>query len=133
MSGYVFPDQDILAGEGRIGNCFQAALAGVLGTRLTAVPHFPLLGQIHWLQCALAWLEVEHGMVASIQKDDYDEEGLKPMRLCIARGFSPRGIFHACVADSETGDILHDPHPSHTGLVAIDSYLYLFPKNRGKT
>lgn len=127
---YQFPDQDILAGEGRIGNCMQAALAGVLGTSLHAVPHFALLGQVHWMPCLMAWLEVEHRMHASIQKDDYDEDGLRPLGLCIARGFSPRGIFHACVADTETGELLHDPHPSKAGLVAVDSYFYLFPKDR---
>lgn len=125
-----FPDQDILAGEGRLGNCFQAALAGVLGVRLHQVPHFMLLGQTHWMSCAWAWLEFEYSLKMSINKDEYVEDGYTSLQRCIARGFSPRGIFHACVADTDTGQILHDPHPSRAGLVGVDSYLYLFTKTK---
>ena len=34
-------------------------------------------------------------------------------------GISPRGIPHVVVGDAETGDMVHDPHPSRNGLADI--------------
>jgi len=52
-----YPDQTVLHDERNVGNCLQATIAGVLGWPLMAVPHFALLGEDHWWDCAQAWLE----------------------------------------------------------------------------
>jgi hypothetical protein len=129
---YVFPDQDILAGPGKIGNCMQACVAGILGKQLHSVPHFALLGMVHATICLVAWLDVEHNLYLSHLPDQYEKEGLKPLGLCIATGFTSRGndIQHACIADTKTGEVIHDPHPSKAGLIKPLAYLYFFPKKR---
>lgn len=63
-----------------------------------------------------------------------DEEG-KPMRpiwgLCVGRGTTERGTYHAVVWDAGhwldrdddgVGRMVHDPHPSNAGLTKIESW-----------
>lgn len=117
-------DQTILTAEGQVGNCFQAALATVLRMpTIDAVPHFVLLGMHHWMSCCIAWLNA-NGYEVSTIKDAC--EGMEMLPLCIIRGISPRGIGHAVVGDAETGEMIHDPHPSRAGLTEINSRFYLF-------
>jgi hypothetical protein len=125
-----FPDQDILIGTQKVdvpGNCFQAALAGVLGLRLTSVPHFALLGQMHWMQAAIAWLQVEHEVAIDTTNDE-PIEGYALLPHCIVRGTTERGTHHACVGDTVTGEVVHDPHPDRSGLTFVNSRFYFYKK-----
>lgn len=123
-----FQDQTVLSGEGRVGDCFRACLASVLGRKSEAVPHFALLGDVHAMQTAIAWLQYK-GYGLSREKDDYDWPILQ---LCIGRGYSSRGIAHAVVCDTATGKMLHDPHPSREGVKTITGYYYIFQKPEEK-
>jgi hypothetical protein len=78
---------------------------------------------MHALSCCVAWLNAE-GYETDTRSNDMD--GLTPLPLCIIRGTSPRGIGHAVVGDTATGEMVHDPHPSREGLVEINSRLYIF-------
>lgn len=54
-------------------------------------------------------------------------------RPVIASGPSPRGGFlHCVIADSTTGEVVHDPHPSRAGLLSIktaDAIVPISPDN----
>lgn len=127
LAGFV--DQTILHAEGEVGNCFQAAIASVIGWPLDAVPHFALLGEDHWWDCAQAWLD-QQGFLMEYQSDTFKEQSITPMPRCILSGPSPRGFSHAVVGDSATGGILHDPHPSRAGLVEVVYRVSFFQRDR---
>lgn len=120
-----YPDQTIMAGGDVPGNCFQAALAGVLGVSINAVPHFPLLGIHHWMHACVAWLEAEHGLIVNTSPD---ETLGKVRRLHIINGQTERGTSHAVIGDTSTGEMAHDPHPSRAGLTFINSRFYFHCK-----
>ena len=124
-----FIDQSILHAEGEVGNCFQAAIASVIEWPLDAVPHFALLGEVHWWDCAQAWLD-QQGFWMEYQPDAFKEQGITPMPRCLLSGPSPRGFSHSVVGDSATGEMLHDPHPSRAGLLEVVYRLYFFQKAR---
>lgn len=122
-----FQDQTILHGEGRVGDCFRACIATVIGKRTEGVPHFVLLGDLHWLDAAVAWLAM-FGYKVDTHDDGWLDDGLEVMPFHIMRGVGPRGIRHAVVGDTATGEMVHDPHPSRGGLVQVESRLYFFRK-----
>lgn len=121
-----FIDQQVLHSESTKGDCFRACLATILRKPIQAVPHFALLDfapdVFVAMECAQAWLNSK-GYEMWMGLDD----GVNPLPLCIVSGVSPRGIPHAVVGDTATGQILHDPHPSRDGLSHISNRLYLFP------
>lgn len=123
-------EQKYLCEKGEIGDCWRACIATILARSVESVPHFALLGVQHFIPTTLAWLEAE-GFEASIDADDFKDKGLRPMRQCILRGISSRGRAHAVVGDTETGKMIHDPHPSKEGLLEVVSRFYLFPRHRG--
>jgi hypothetical protein len=120
-----FQDQTILHVDGQTGNCFQAAIANVIGWPIERVPHFALMGKEHWWDCAQAWLDWQ-GFHIEYKPDSYPN--LLPH--CILSGQSPRGLSHSVVGDTRTGEMLHDPHPSRAGLLQVDFRLYFFRKAR---
>lgn len=130
MSAY--PDQTILHAEGEVGNCLQAVLAAILGRPIEAVPHFALLGQDHWWDCLVGWLNLQ-GFWVDYAPDTLIEKGAQLLPLCWLSGESARGFQHAVVGDSATGELLHDPHPSRVGLAKVDYRIFLFSKPNGAT
>lgn len=122
-----FVDQQFMHNESSKGDCFRACLATILELPIQKVPHFALLDFAPdvsvSMQCAQAWLEA-NGYEMWMGIDD----GERPLPLCIVNGLSPRGIKHAVVGDTATGEIIHDPHPSRSGLTTIENRLYLFKK-----
>ncbi|MDB5885835.1 MAG: ArV1 [Polaromonas sp.] len=120
-------DQTILHAEGECGNCLQASLASILDWPLEAVPHFALLGENHWWDCLLAWLDAQ-GFWLDYRADSFAGTGGAVLPRCLLSGPSPRGFSHAVVGDSATGQMLHDPHPSRAGLVSVAYRAYLFRK-----
>jgi hypothetical protein len=122
-----YPDQTILHAEGACGNCLQATIAGILGWPLAAVPHFAMLGEDHWWDCAQAWLNSQ-GYWIDYQPTSYAAEGGELLPRCWLSGRSPRGFSHAVVGDAATLKMLHDPHPSRAGLVEHSYTIYFFRK-----
>ena len=121
--------------EGRPGNCYQAAIASVLELPLDDVPHFATFDR-DWFKQSAPWFR-QRGMIRSF----YREQALKdlswPLHLApgadfwgdrvshivgaLGAGPSPRGPFrHVVVLDPNTGDMIHDPHPSGAGVTEID-------------
>jgi len=105
------------------GDCFRACIGSIIGRPVVEVPHFALLGRDHSMPVAIAWLH-SVGYCVSMSK----ERSSTLMPWCIASGVSPRNpsIRHAVVADTVTGEALHDPHPSRAGLPKIDYYFYFY-------
>jgi hypothetical protein len=124
-----FVDQDILHAEGEVGNCLQATLASILGRPIEEVPHFALLGESHWWDCLVGWLNLQ-GFWVDYAPDTLIEKGARLLPLCWLSGESARGFQHAVVGDSATGEMLHDPHPSRAGLLEVAYRLYFFQKPR---
>ena len=122
-----FPDQTILHAEQAVGNCLQATVAGILGWPLDAVPHFALLGDVHWWDCLMAWLDSQ-GLWIDYKADSYKEEGGTLLHLCWLSGPTVRGTHHAVIGDTATGQMVHDPHPSRAGLTQTDFTVYFFRK-----
>lgn len=122
-----YPDQTVLHDERNVGNCLQATIAGVLGWPLAAVPHFALLGEDHWWDCAQAWLDSQ-GYWIDYQPTSYAKEGGELLPRCWLSGRSPRGFSHAVIGDTTTLQVLHDPHPTRAGLLAVDYTIYFFRK-----
>ena len=122
--------------EGIAGNCYQAALASVLELPLEQVPHFAQDGE-RWQETSSAWLSAQ-GVIRSFYVDEhltrltyplYVEPGSDwwgtsasgEIRGALGAGPSPRGPWrHVVVLDPETGDMLHDPHPSGAGVLEVD-------------
>lgn len=122
-----YPDQTVLHDERNVGNCLQATIAGVLGWPLAAVPHFALLGEDHWWDCAQAWLSSQ-GYWIDYQPTSYAAEGGELLPRCWLSGRSPRGFSHAVIGDTATLQMLHDPHPTRAGLVEHSYTIYFFRK-----
>lgn len=123
-------DQTIFHSENMLGNCFQACLATILGKNLESVPHFVVLGATHWMACAVAWLDCEHGLIINTSQDT-DLGEVLPMHLI--NGMSPRGVRHSVVADTLTGEMVHDPHPSREGITFINSRFFFHRIKRPNT
>lgn len=97
--------------ESENGNCMAAALASVLDLPLDSVPAFEEMQGV-WKTVFLEWL-AERGLTVKTQT-------FPPDGLAIATGPSERGVHHAVVVNS--GQFLHDPHPSNCFLTCIGKY-----------
>lgn len=116
-----FYDPTLPADQQR-GNCLQAVLASLLDSPLDAVPHFVQDHVDHdgdnnpewdWWHRMVAWLaERGWGMHHALPLSDYPGEHLA------VSGPSPRGngIHHITIY--RDGDMVHDPHPDDTGILA---------------
>ena len=110
------------------GDCLRACLATVLGRETLNTPHFGLLGDDFAVECMVAWVR-SLGLEISSIKDEYSDRTL--MSLCIGKGYSPRGIYHAVICDSKTLTMIHDPHPSRAGIKEFNGFYYFFGKSLG--
>lgn len=127
--------------EGIAGNCYQAALASVLELPLEQVPHFAQDGE-RWQETSSAWLSAQ-GVIRSFYVDEHLTRLTYPLYVepgtdfwgtpadsiigVLGAGPSPRGPFrHVVVLDPETGDMLHDPHPSGAGVLEVDEVELIF-------
>jgi len=104
-----------------LGNCYPACIATILGIPLGEVPHFFQLetDEIPALDIILPWF---HGRGLTSVCFDWSPwipkyyEGI----ITIIGGKSPRGGWsHAVVGriTKEGYELLHDPHPSNSGIV----------------
>ena len=125
------------------GNCLAACLASLLDLNIGVVPDFNMRaeGPSDWRLFYGRWLNsIGYSLTCIYLGAEDDCETMKDSPGCIIRigggpvllaGPSPRGVGHcvvgeACVAEYK---ILHDPHPSRVGLLAIKR-VYLVEMNR---
>lgn len=112
------------------GNCFQAAIASVLGLQLSDVPdEADTIDRLKakgveikshasswcawWLELQ-QWLAAKHGLqMADVKPRSL--EGVVEDFYHIASGKSPRGLMHSVVWLGAS--MVWDPHPSREGLV----------------
>jgi hypothetical protein len=101
------------------GNCFAACLASLLEIEIDSVPDFYALYRSAWYLRFQDWLQ-QFGLVA-VMFSDLPNDFPRNLYYLVG-GESERGILHSCVAYNE--EIVHDPHPSGTGLKRIDDYTF---------
>lgn len=131
-------DQTILHDpeNGKYGNCFQAALATLLGLPLEEVPHF---GDGGWR--ANAFEKVQEFLrprgQALLPLTPMQVQHFKDFHLyrCyhLAEGFTDR--FNGEVAHTvvyKNGELFHDPHPDKTGLKEADMFYILIALEQHK-
>jgi len=120
--------------DGVPGNCYQACLASVLELPINEVPHFveyegprdEATGSLWYFEARL-WLRENVGY--DLFSYDVTDEITGPSSVFSERpsdhrqhvgigcGDSPRGDWlHAVVIDFD-GNLVHDPHPSRSGVV----------------
>ncbi len=123
--GGVAPDVVRVQGM-KLGNCLQACMASLYELGIGDVPHFAEAAD--WWGAMQKWT-FEHSdgrdqliglqpLFPAIRLDQLRDDGERARsRYVIASGPSPRGDFlHALIADSQTGEIVHDPHPGGGGF-----------------
>lgn len=105
------------------GNCWQAALASLLDLPLWMVPDFSeMFGRTtdHWFERTQEWLR--RMFRVQIQRvDGHPVDELPEFYLAI--GKSPRGVSHVVIYSR--GQMVHDPHYSDAGVLAVDYCEYL--------
>lgn len=123
------------------GDCWRTALACLIQVPRDEVPHFIHEYQGHkvgprgtlstplWWVKSVEWVEQQRpGWTLENYAPRfpvYDGDG--PSRVIIS-GQSPRGDWlHAVIADSVTGALVHDPHPSGAGVLDQQEMAALIP------
>ncbi len=108
--------QTIFNSQDTVGNCWQAAVASLLGLALDDVPHF-MESDDPW-GTYLGFLFDRGFAVITTAKP-------RPGAFGLATGDSQRGVKHAVVTCGS--EMVHDPHPSGDGLLGVDTYEYFVP------
>ena len=129
-----FADQEYLhdPDAGVLGDCWRASIASVVGHPIAAVPHFvrdypDVEGDdtAQWFAATQRWL-AQFGVMClyfddpiAVRADVRREVSAYPH--IIVDGISPRfpGVHHVVVGDAVTGEIVHDPHPTRSGLTEV--------------
>lgn len=93
-------------------NCMQCAAAYMLGLPLADVPDFEQVGSEAWE--AFYEFFAERGFTAEMLPPTMEFDG-----DYLASGETERGTSHMVVMRG--GKLLHDPHPSATGLTRIQA------------
>ena len=108
--------------EEKIGNCYPACVATILGKELHEVPHFYATGYEWW--DILGWAK-EHGYSLLPFDLPIPDEWAQVFEgeLAIVSGPSPRfedGTMHAVVGrmTRKGWELIHDPHPEGDGFSA---------------
>jgi len=123
--------------EGQIGDCLRAGVASVLGLELSEVPHFVEIGLkrgdrdqeedpgMEWWNAMQAWLALRNLECWGLENLELVEHSKFEHILVVGKAERPNGTFeHACVGTVD-GEVVHDPHPSRAGLVAVSGYLLI--------
>lgn len=131
----MYHDQKILAdpargdghnADGVPGDCWKACIASLLQVPVyDDVPHFVELddGKGSWWQLTnqFVW-----GMTGRTLMHWRNPKYLpEDQEVFIGTGPSPRGNFHHAVLVDRHGDLIHDPHPSRAGILAVEEYFGL--------
>lgn len=112
-----------------VDNCLQACVASIFERPLEEVPNF--CTSIMWFEELAEWLGKEYGlepvMVANIRDRGNQFLGRS---YYIATGQSSRNTIHSCVGFHS--QIVHDPHPSKTGLLNTQDVIVFAVKDPSK-
>lgn len=110
--------------EGRPGDCWKACIASLLSVEdYDSVPHFVELGESWWQEThQYVWGQTGKTLY-KWHKPELIPEGIEHL---IGVGPSPRGDFYHAVIVDRSGQLVHDPHPSRKGLVAVEEYFAPF-------
>jgi len=107
------------------GNCMSACLASVLDVPLDDVPNFAAKGARYWDEMQ-RWLHARGLFLFELKVPPDQTPGTPDDLHYIASGVSPRGIRHAVIM--REGRLVHDPHPSGTGLTTPPDHFYPIAK-----
>lgn len=114
------------------GNCHQACLASVLEESLEDIPNFWEGNEENvegFWKDQRKWLRFRGWNIINVRfEEEYNIKESLNEAIVIAMGKSPRDIsnYHAVVWQS--GEIIHDPHPSKDGLIGKPKeFSILFP------
>lgn len=110
-------DQFHVPGESR-GNCQQAAVASLIGAPLHYVPNFHDCEDGFW--SGYHRFLKQHGLVDVELPNTHH-----PDCFYLVYGKSSRGVKHAVVY--RAGKLVHDPHPSREGVIAVDEVHLVLP------
>lgn len=117
---------------GETGNCMSACLASLFSCPISEVPNFyEIAGNDAgpWWDAVRDWLRPRGFGIISLALND--TEWLKNTDgLFIVSGNSERGLFHATIW--KNGQIIHDPHPSKTGIVKAETMDLIYPLDPSK-
>lgn len=106
--------------ESTNGNCMRASLASIFEISIDDLPRFEEMDKDKWRKAFENWLGTQ-GYSLSITKEQPITDGYYMML-----GKTVRGVLHCVVA--KQGNMVHDPHPSGTGLTTITRYWQFIPK-----
>lgn len=129
----LYQDQTIFGSDK--GNCLATCIANLLDLDINDVPNF-LDAEEHWWKELVSWLADRGLSIICIGKDIYGRASAHwATCFCIACGRGPRGCRHAVVwkldgvLAEEAGHMIHDPHPSHAGLIDEPDEFYFLVHN----
>jgi hypothetical protein len=108
------------------GNCFSACVASLLNLPIDDVPYF--MGAENWLTAFTEWLRLYSMYPIVFKVNTSPDDTWRPAGYHILGGQSVRGP-HSVVARGH--DIVHDPHPSRSGLILIEDAVVLVPLDPG--
>jgi hypothetical protein len=108
------------------GNCLAACLASLLELPLDDVPHFVAEG---WYSALERWLE-PRGLWPLCFVSPTQAQLERVLGYAIVSGPTERGLLHATVW--RAGLLVHDPHPSRAGLLAVEDVIVLVPFEPGR-
>lgn len=96
------------------GDCLRASVASLFELPIEDVPNFSLLSDTEWFKALLDFgnrhAPDSHNFTLRPRKFPVDDTDYGHVIGC---GPSPRGDWwHAVILDSETGELVHDPHPT---------------------
>lgn len=101
------------------GDCWKACIASLYNVEdYDSVPHFVTFDD---------WWKRTHQYVREITGKSFqkwrDPKYLPGgIELFIGTGPSPRGDFYHAVIVDRAGNLVHDPHPSGLGILAVEDY-----------
>lgn len=118
------------------GDCFRATVCTVLQVDPATLPH-PIAFSGEWnlgfhkAIRKLGWqirttAYCSQWTAAQDWHTEYPYRFVIP-RVVLAAGMSPRGFRHSVVWDRIAERMIHDPHPSRAGLLAVDEIDFLMP------
>lgn len=102
------------------GNCFAACLASLFPVELEDVPDFYAEAGNAWYSAFVVWCRQFDVIPVMISLDSADP-GLRGVYYLIG-GMSPRGLMHSVIGLN--GKMVHDPHPSGDGVLAVEDLTY---------
>lgn len=105
------------------GDCLIACLASLLEVPLWMVPPFEqMFGRNDWRGRIDEWLQRMYDM-QMVRTNGHEVDRLPT--FYIANGPAARGVHHSCIYCA--GVLVHDPHPSKSGLLNVEWTWHLEP------